>query len=204
MRYWPSGKQNLERTLDRQLCGSLTRQKHEKTVEFVFVYAGDNFFPPQAPLLVLYPPSSLKIKFLGRWSCVASTVFQCSCRGLVTPSHSVWPPQVQTHMEWNDGNLARYVELLPEHRWIRGVLAWHARRGRLGRPFMAWDTRIQNFGQRRHFGKWMFIVRATDLWQQYLNTFSILIFRWLCQWCWFRTLCPQFVCRQACMSKVQK
>ena len=68
MRYWPSGKQNLERTLDRQLCGSLTRKNHEKTVEFVFVYAGDNFFPPQAPLLALYPPSSLHIRFSVRWN----------------------------------------------------------------------------------------------------------------------------------------
>ena len=88
---------------------------------------------------------------------------------------------------WNTRYLAEYwkfgiyLALLPEHRWIRRVLAWHARRRRLGRPSMAWGIRIQNLGQWRHFGNWMFTAHATDAWQQYLNNFSILIFRWLCQ-----------------------
>ena len=72
---------------------------------------------------------------------------------------------------------ANYVALLPEDRWIRRVLAWHPKQGRLGRAFMTWDSPFRHFARWQHLENWMWTAQATDLWQYYFHDFCTLIFR---------------------------
>ena len=65
---------------------------------------------------------------------------------------------------------ANYVALLPERVWIRRVLAWQPRAGRLGRTSMTWDTPIQKFIRRQHLGRRIPTAPAIDLWPEYFNS----------------------------------
>ena len=72
---------------------------------------------------------------------------------------------------------ARYVAFLPEETWIRRVLAWHPRPGRLGRTFMTWDSPLQHFARWQHLADSILTAQTTDSWQHYFNEFCTLIFR---------------------------
>ena len=50
---------------------------------------------------------------------------------------------------------SHYVALLPEHRWIRRVLAWHPRHGTHRRTFMTSETPTQYFAWWQHLGHWI-------------------------------------------------
>ena len=93
---------------------------------------------------------------------------QLECNGF-----KIWSHRYLTEY-WK---FANYVALLPEDRWIRRVLAWHPRQGRIGRTFMTWHSPLQHFVRWQHFEDWIVTAQATDLWQHYFNDFFTFTLR---------------------------
>jgi len=59
---------------------------------------------------------------------------QLECNGF-----KIWSRRYLTEF-WK---FAHYIALLPEDRWVRRLLAWRPRQGRIGRTFMTWDSPLQ-------------------------------------------------------------
>ena len=69
-------------------------------------------------------------------------------------------------------NLAQYFATLPEHRWIKRVLAWQPQgHRRSGRPKYSWDTLITNFCRWKNLPSWEVSAIDVELWRSNLAEF---------------------------------
>ena len=69
-------------------------------------------------------------------------------------------------------NLAQYFATLPEHRWIKRVLAWQPQgHRRSGRPKYSWDTLITNFCRWKNLPSWEVSAIDVELWRSNLPEF---------------------------------
>ena len=61
-------------------------------------------------------------------------------------------------------DISNYVVLLHDNRWVKRILHWNPRGGRLGRSFCQWQIPIQHFCRWHPLGHWLDIARNIDLW----------------------------------------
>ena len=116
--------------------------------------------------------------------------FRKLCRSIVAP-----PSDTDWSLEWHDifhqwnirvqdlasaaaikpwwrivckqhGDLFCYVAQLPEHRWVRRMLAWNPaiRARQLGRPRHTWDQKVTAFCRYKQFGHWMEYAQDKKTW----------------------------------------
>ena len=59
-----------------------------------------------------------------------------------------------------------YVAQLPEHRWVRRMLAWNPtiRARQLGRPRHTWDQKVTAFCRYKQLGHWMEYAQDKKAW----------------------------------------
>ena len=101
---------------------------------------------------------------IGRWN--GTTFFTSGIFGF-----KIWHPAAAIK-PWSriackqHGDLFCYVAQLPEHRWVRRMLAWNPaiRARQLGRPRHTWDQKVTAFCRYKQHGHWMEYAQYKKAW----------------------------------------
>ena len=66
-----------------------------------------------------------------------------------------------------------YVAHLPEHRWVRGMLAWNpaVRTRQVGRPRHTWAQKVTAFCRYKQLGHWLDCARDEEAWLALFDSF---------------------------------
>ena len=73
-----------------------------------------------------------------------------------------------------------YVAHLPEHRWVRRMLAWNpaVRTRQVGRPRHTWDQKVTTFCRYKQLGHWLDCARDEEAWLALSDSFYNFCIAW--------------------------
>ena len=93
-----------------------------------------------------------------------------------------------------------YVAHLPEHRWVRRMLAWNpaVRTRQVGRPRHTWDQKVTAFCRYKQLGHWLDCARHEEAWLALSESFYNFCMAWGTAICKYRFVNVVFFWFTAC------